>query len=220
MANVNNIFPLLIFKFHVVKSASENACKHYVAPMERTSNGSWIIKNSDRIVDMKHLWNSRSPYGEDINKCTGFSANDGKYYATTCNTKQCLICAWKDSPLFTLRGLCTNTQVDDDYVLLPAKNFGGNVFFFGLRNMNILFNEETSSWLIVKNRTSEIFKPGKISTDSLDVVGTFQLDQSNAHHLPVGTHFWNLTENYNKVLELKLTQVRNEITLQFDAISY
>ena len=128
MANVNNIFPLLIFKFHVVKSASENACKHYVAPMERTSNGSWIIKNSDRIVDMKYLWNSRSPYGEDINKCTGFSANDGKYYATTCNTKQCLICAWKDSPLFTLRGLCTNTQVDDDYVLLPAKNFGGNVF--------------------------------------------------------------------------------------------
>ena len=156
---------------------------------------------------MKHLWNSRSPYGEDINKCTGFSANDGKYYATTCNTKQCLICAWKDSPLFTLRGLCTNTQVDDDYVLLPAKNFGGNVFFFGLRNMNILFNEETSSWLIVKNRTSEIFKPGKISTDSLDVVGTFQLDQSNAHHLPVGTHSWNLTENCNIVAQLKLTQV-------------
>ena len=180
--------------------------------MRRTSNGSWIIQNSDRIVDMKHLWNSRSPYGEDINNCTGFFANDGKHYANTCNTKQCLICAWNDSPLFTLRGLSTNTQVDDNYILLPAKNFGGNIFFFGLRYTNILFNQETSSWLIVKNGTNEIFKPGGISTDSLDVVGTFQLDQHShqSHHLPVGTHFWNLTENYNKVLELKLTQVRNK----------
>ena len=104
-----------------------------------------------------------------------------------------------------------NTQVGYQYVLLPEKTFGGNVFFFGLRYTNILFNQETSSWFIVKNKMIEIFKPGGISTDSLDVVGTFNPDQSNAHHLPVGTHFWNLTDNCNKVMQLKLTQVRNEI---------
>ena len=65
----------------------------------------------------------------------------------------------------------------------------------------------------MKNTYEEIFELGGISPDSLDVVGTFKPDQSKAHHLPVGTHFWNLTDNCNKVLQLKLTQVRNEITL-------
>ena len=160
---------------------------------------------------MDHLWDSRSPNGKDLEKCTGFNGNNFKYFDTPCKSKTCFICAWKNSPLFTLRGLCTNTQVDRQYILLPEKTFGGNVFFFGLRNNNILFNQETSSWMIVKNKRDEIFKPGGITTHSLDVVGIFKPDQSNAHQLPVGTHFWNLTENCNKFLQLKLTKVRNEI---------
>ena len=157
---------------------------------------------------MDHMWNSRSPSGGNLFNCTGFHANDCKYYATTCKSKRCFICAWKNTPVFTLRGLCTNTQVDQQFVLLPEKTYGGNVFFFGIEKNNIIYNEETSSWLIVKDTIEEIFKPGGIPTDSLDVVGTFQPDQSNnAHHLPVGTNLWNLTENCNKVLQLKLTQV-------------
>ena len=156
---------------------------------------------------MDHLWNSHSPYGEDLNKCTGFFAKDCKYYVTHCKSKTCSICAWTDHPVFNLRGLCPNTQVDEQYVLLPEKTFGGNVLFFGIKNNNILFNQETSSWQIVKNGIKEIFKPGGISTDSLDVVGIFEPDWDNDHYLPVGTHFWNLTENCNKVLQLKLTRV-------------
>ena len=177
--------------------------------MRKSSNGSWINQNDNEIVDMDHLWDSRSPNGNDLEKCTGFMANDSKYFDTPCKSKECFICAWKDTPLFNLRGLCTNTQVDEQFVLLPEKNFGGNLFFFGFGNTNILFSQETRSWLIVKNGLEEIFKPGGISTDSLNVVGTFKPDQSNAHHLPVGTHFWNLTENCNKVMQLKLTKVRN-----------
>ena len=177
--------------------------------MRRSSNGSWMNQNNNEIVDMKNLWDSRSPIGGDLNKCTGFSANDCKYYATYCNSKRYFICTWKNTPIFTLRGLCTNTQVDYQFVLLPEKTFSGNVFFFGIIENNIIFNQETSSWLIVKNGRDEIYKG--ISTDSLDVVGTFKPDQSNAHQLPVGIHFWNLTENCNKVMQLKLTQVRNEI---------
>ena len=180
--------------------------------MKRSANGSWIDQNKNRIVDMENLWDSRSPYGRDLNLCTGFKADDCKYYADTCKSEACFICAWANSPIFTLRGHCKNTHIEREFVLLPEKTFGGNVFFFGIRKDNILFNQETSSWLIVKNKTKEIFKPGGILTDSLDVVGTFKADQSNTHHLPIGTHFWNLTDNCNKVLQLKLTQVRNEIT--------
>ena len=61
--------------------------------------------------------------------------------------------------------------------------------------------------MIVKNGVKEIFKPGGILTDSLDVVGTFKPEVSNFHQLPVGTHFWNLTEDCNEVMQLKLTQV-------------
>ena len=184
-----------------------------MAPIRKSSNGSWINQNNNGIVDMEHLWDSQSPNGGDLEKCTGFNGNTCKYFDYPCQSKTCFLCAWRDNPLFNLRGLCMNTQVGYQYVLLPEKTFGGNVFFFGLRYTNILFNQETSSWLIVKNKMIEIFKPGGISKDSLDVVGTFKLDKSIAHNLPVGTHFWNLTENCNKVMQLKLTQVRNEINL-------
>ena len=181
--------------------------------MRKSLNGSLINQNDNEIVNMDHLWDSRSPNGQDLEKCTGFNGKDSKYFDCSCKSKLCFICSWKDTPVFTLRGLCTNTQVDEQFVLLPEETFGGNVFFFGIRKNNILFNQETSSWQIVTNSAKEIFKPGGISTDSLDVVGTYQHDRSHAIHLPVGTHFWNLTESCNKVLQLKLTQVRNEITL-------
>ena len=71
---------------------------------------------------MENLWGSRSPYGEDFNECTGFFAKDSKYFVQTCKSKNCIICAWKDAPVFNLRGLCTDTQVGSQYVLLPEKN--------------------------------------------------------------------------------------------------
>ena len=213
MANVDNNPPLLIITFSLVP-VSKYACVSFVAPMRKSSNRSWINKNNNRIIDMKHLWNSRSPNGGDLEKCTGFVVNDCKYFDCPCNYETCFICAWKDTPVFKLRGLCPNTDIDRKYVLLPEKTFGGNVYFWGLRSNNILFNQETNSWQIVKNLTDDIFKPGGISTSSLDIVGTFHPDRSNTHYLPVGTHLWNMTEkNCNKVLQLKLTQVSTMITL-------
>ena len=196
----------LIIKLSVAL-VSENACVFFIAPMRRSSNGAWIDQSNSEIVDMEHLWDSRSPYGGDLKDCTGYNANDFKYFDMPCKSKACFICAYKDNPVFKLRGLCSNTQVDKQFVLLPEKTFGGRVFFFGIEKNSILFNQETSSWLIVKNKAEEIFKPGGISTDALDIVGTFKPDRSNPHLLPVGTHFWNLTENCNQVLQLKLTQV-------------
>ena len=210
MCNIKNNFQLSIINFSVV-SIPDKGCELFTAPMQRSSNGSWIDGNNNRIVDMENLWGSRSPYGEDFNECTGFFAKDSKYFVQTCKSKNCIICAWKDAPVFNLRGLCMDTQVGSQYILLPEKTFGGNVYFFGNGKNNILFNQETSSWLIVKNKTKEIFKPGGISTNSLDVVGTFKPYQSNPHLLPVGNHFWNLTENCNQVLQLKLTQVRKKL---------
>ena len=201
---------IIFHSFHClsVVPVLENACANFMAPIRKSSNGSWINQNNNGIVEMDHLWDSQSPNGGDLEKCTGFNGIDSKYFDTPCKSKTCFICAWKDNPLFTLRGLCSNTQVDEQFVLLPEKTFGGNVFFFGIIENNIIFNQETSSWLIVTNKIDEIFQPGGISKDSLNVVGTFQPDESNTHHLPVGTRFWNLTEKCNKVLQLKLTQVR------------
>ena len=179
--------------------------------MRRSSNESWINHNNNEVVNMEHLWDRWSPHGGDLKECTGFMANDCTYHVNTCKSKECFICAWKDTPVFTLRGLCTNTKIDKQFVLLPERTFGGNVFFFGIGQSNIIFNKETSSWLIVKNTLDEIFQRG-FQSNSLNNIGTLQPVQFSTHHLPVGNHFWNLTENCNKVLQLKLTRVRNEIT--------
>ena len=54
--------------------------------MRRSSNGSWINQNNNEIVEMDHLWDSRSPNGEDLEKCTGFYGKDFKYFDTPCKS--------------------------------------------------------------------------------------------------------------------------------------
>ena len=104
-----------------------------------------------------------------------------------------------------MRGLCRNTKADDKFFLLPQFTFSGNVFFFGSKT-NILYDDETRSWMIVEDKTQDLFK-----TDGpklpLKIVGTLQLDKSFDHNMPVGQHLWNLTDRCNKILPLKFTHV-------------
>ena len=148
---------------------------------------------------MENLWYPNEPNGGNIQECAVFLATHGNYDDDTCSSKSCFICVWKDIPIFTLRG-----KLNQRFVLLPQVSAGGNVFFFGLGETNIVYNKEAKSWLIVKEFMVELIKPGYQPSE---IVAKFQPDKSSSHFLPVGTNSWHLTDGSNKVLPLKLTHV-------------
>ena len=148
---------------------------------------------------MENLWYPNEPNGGNIQECAVFLAAHGNYDDDTCSFKSCFICVWKDFPIFTLRG-----QLNQRYVLLPQVSAGGNIFFFGLGETNIVFNKEAKSWLMVKEFMVKLIEP---DYQPLEIVATFQPEESRSHVLPVGTNSWLLTDGSNKVLPLKLTHV-------------
>ena len=97
------------------------------------------------------------------------------------------------------------------YVLLPQVSAGGNIIFFRYGETNIVFNKEAKSWLMVKEFIVKLIEPGY---QPLEIVATFQPEESRSHVLPVGTNSWLLTDGSNKVLSLKLTHVRIIIQTQ------
>ena len=133
---------------------------------------------------------------------------EGLLYDNSCSTKSCFVCAWKNNPVFYLRGLCDNTRVYEKYVLLPDYVYDDHVYFYGLRYNNILFSKEKNSWLIVEDYTSVLFQPNGTTTRPTKIVGSFKPD-TFSHQMSFGNQLWNLTgDECGDTRRLKFTSVR------------
>ena len=110
-----------------------------------------------------------------------------------------------------LRGLCSKSQIDTQFVLRPEIEFDKNIFFYGLGKNSIIFDKEKNSWLIVEDNAYDLIGLENTSARPKNILGTLWLDSSDSHHTPVGTHKWNLTDKCNNVLPLKLTSVSYSI---------
>ena len=195
--------PSLLNYFFVV-STEETECQlDLIAPIKQLSNGSWEDRNTGNLVSMDDLWRPGQPNGGTFQQCTCYHTEDVNYYDEVCNYKSCFVCSWKNEPTFTLRGLCVDTQIDEQYVLLPELSYDGNVYFFGFRHTNILFNKDLGSWIIVEDLTADLFngeRPKKI-------VGIFELDKFEDFQFPIGKNMWNLTDKCSQIMPLKLAPV-------------
>ena len=160
---------------------------------------------------LKYVFSKGQPNGADLLPCAEYNTDGGKYHDSSCQVKSCYVCAWNHMPVFTLRGLCGNTQLDSKYILRPEITYDGNVFFYGIEMNNIIFNKAIRSWLIVEDKMKTLIRPGPVSGPNT-IVGTFQLDKFSDHYMPVGTHLWNITDRCNNIIPLKLTQVSVDIT--------
>ena len=169
-------------------------------------NESWVEENENIMLD-NSLWHPGQPNGGNVQKCSTYILSSGKYLDVSCMYKSCFVCSWKYQPLFTLRGLCPMSQIDTQFVLRPQLEFDKNVFFYGVGKNNIIFDQEKHSWLIVEDEDHELIGPENTSVRPKNILGTLWLDSSDSHHTPVGTHKWNLTDQCNDVLPLKLTHV-------------
>ena len=178
----------------------------FIASFERMPNESWIDQIENITLD-SGLWSPGQPNGGDIQTCTSYKINSGKYLDISCWDKKCFVCSWKNQPLFTLRGVCAKSQIDTHFVLQAEIEFDKNIFFYGLGKNSIIFDKEKNAWLIVEDNYYDLIGLENTSARPKNILGTLLLDSHDSHHTPVGTHKWNLTDKCNNVLPLKLTSV-------------
>ena len=180
------------------------AIKELIAPLQRNSNGSWIDVYTKQNVDLNGMWLQGQPNGKNIQNCATFYGDTGRFLDETCSYKSCSVCAWKNEPTFTLRGLCTNTLIDKYYVLLPKLTYNEHVFFFGFGDNNIVYSKKEKSWLIVRDLQSELFQV-KIIKEPKKIVGAFKPDRFS-NQMPIGMQTWNITD-CGGLISLKLSPV-------------
>ena len=91
------------------------------------------------------------------------------------------------------------------YVLLPQSD--GSIVLYGFKNNKIIFHQKSRTWLIVEDSQPIDELLNSANTMTIDkIVGTLQLGKFD-HHIPIGTHSWNLTDRCDGILSLKLTHV-------------
>ena len=181
---------------------------YLMAPIKRTQNGKWIDMNTNKLVDMNPFWKSGQPNGKEFQKCAGYDLQTSKFWDLDCPLKNCFVCVWEDEPLFHLKGLCKDSQIDMSYVLLPYQTYDDNFVFSGFDTTNIIFSELDNSWLIVEDKLAEIQKAVESNLAyEPKILGKFEPDKFG-NQLPIGLKLWELTdENCRKNVSLKLTVV-------------
>ena len=152
-------------------------------------------------------WYPGQPDGQGFQKCTSFLAKNGTIGDDGCSVEYCFACSWINEPLFHLRGLCKNSEIASQYVLLPYSTYDDMFFFLGLGPTNILYSKEKNSWLIVKDVMFDLIAPNGTTTKPKNILGSFQPDDIS-NKMPIGKKFWNLKDQECKgIRPLKLTGV-------------
>ena len=177
--------------------------EQFIASFKRMPNESWVDQN-ESIMIQNSLWSPGQPNGGDLQQCSTYRRISGKYYDCSCLYKSCFVCSWRYQPLFTLRGLCSKSQIDTQFVLRPQLDYDKNIFFYGLGKNSLIFDKEKNAWLIVED---DLIGLENTAARPKNILGTLLLDSYDSNHTPVGTHQWNLTDKCNNVLPLKLTSV-------------
>ena len=104
-------------------------CPYYNSPIRRSSDGSWFDYSTNQTINLDEMWHKGQPNGQPIEECLSYSKT-GQFHDTRCETSDgCFVCVWRHEPTFTLRGLCSETTIDRDYVLLPNTTYDQNVLF-------------------------------------------------------------------------------------------
>ena len=174
---------------------------------------------TNKLVDMNPFWKTGQPNGRELQKCAGYDLQTSKFWDLDCPLKSCFVCVWEDEPLFHLKGLCKDSQIDMSYVLLPDQTYDDNFVFSGFDTTNIIFSRVHNSWLIVNDTLAEIKKAVESNLAyEPNVLGKFEPDKFG-NQLPIGLKLWELTdEDCRKNVSLKLTVVSIQLCNQLGNI--
>ena len=74
------------------------------------SNGSWIDRTTNEIVNLDQMWGQGQPNGGNLQNCTNYQKENAAFTDEqlgfeddACSATECFVCAWKREPVFRLR---------------------------------------------------------------------------------------------------------------------
>ena len=120
------------------------------------------------------LWGRSEPNGKRRENCVGLS-NPYDLFDISCNSKLNTICDMTTAPVFTIRGLCQETNFDLQYSLTGQLSTGKNPKYKFAGSDSLLF------WDGIK----EYWKLVKINDNS-----SYAINNETGIIYPIGTHPW------------------------------
>ena len=161
----------------------------------------WHIQDTDTQPDFLP-WGQSEPNGRLFHRCALLRKSSKTFADKVCSYEACFWCHFTYKNQFLLRGLGSNSDLDNRYILQQSK-FNDKIVFQGVSKGMILYDLERMTWVV--------YNHSKIHTTSTlkkhDEVAILHYEDE-AKDLPLGLNEWHFKHKIGLKL-LKFSKVSN-----------
>ena len=175
---------------------NQSICKSGIwTPLKKIDTNEYLLISTNQTKKYSSEWpwiqGDYEPNGGLVQKCIAMTDEGLADYG--CHLERCSFCEFENNVAFSLRGLCEESEIDDQYLMTPSAELeNGFVTFKGFRSTKI--HRVGEKWEIIDLKNQKL-------------LGEFQSLTSD--NLPIGMYNWKLFDpKCNETRTLKLTQVR------------
>ena len=172
-------------------------------PIYLNDHGEWEDSSGKPYTSTQLKWAPGEPNGGGRQKCV-VATKTYVFYDVFCNSKRCPICKWTKNPVFFLKGLCPQSNIEYRYVLRINERYQGYLAFKGFsKDYFIVFDIKKQAYVLAKSIN---FKNQSMPINDDKIIGVF-FGKSTA--MPLGLQNWGIYDGVcNQTIQLKLTSVR------------
>ena len=123
-----------------------------------------------------NFWYESEPNGDKRENCVVLGNDLGHFYDFFCGKLHCGICDIGTAPIFTMRGLCSESKFDFHYGWngeIDEEN-NNKIFFRGFSKSSLFWDPQHWHWRLEHNSNSSIYA----------------INNSSKESYPFGTHKW------------------------------
>ena len=185
---------------HQYSQCANNAL---ILPIHLNDQGEWEDLHGKVLSSTQLKWYKGEPNGSGRQRCV-VTTKEYSFYDVFCYSKFCHICKWAKNPVFFLKGLCPQSNIEYRYVLKINELYHGNLAFKGFSNdYYIVYDIRKQTYVIAKSIN---FEDQNIPIDDDKIIG---VSSSGSNSMSIGVQTWKLYDGMcNETIKLKLTSVR------------
>ena len=185
------------------KSTYYKECGTAWLPIYLNDDGEWVDNSKQLLPRTQLIWKKGEPNGGGLQKCAK-TYPSFTFVDAFCSSQACAICKWEKNPVFYLKGLCSISNIDYQYVLRVDQLYRGNIAFTGFSNdYFIVFDDNKQTYVLAKS--IDMNNPYE-SIDDKTIGLPISLASNDE---PIGLQMWRLNDGLcNQTLQLKFTHVR------------